>query len=72
MGVAVGAIAGDAGKGSAIGATAGGIGGGLRGRRDLEMQHQATANAHAAQRAQLQEYDRAYEACLTGRGYSVK
>lgn len=71
-GVAIGAIAGDAGKGAAIGAAAGGIGGGLRGRRDLETQHQVTANAHADQQAQLQQYDRAYEACLTGRGYTVK
>lgn len=71
-GVAIGAIAGDAGKGAAIGATAGGIGGGLRGRRDLEMQHEVAANAHNSQQAQLQQYDRAYGACLSGRGYTVK
>ena len=71
-GLAIGAIAGDAGKGAAIGAGVGAVGGGLRGRRDLEMQHQVTANAHADQQAQLQEYDRAYSACLTGRGYTIK
>jgi hypothetical protein len=44
----------------------------MRGRRDLEMQHQVYANAHAEQQGQLQQYDRAYSACLTGRGYTVK
>lgn len=72
VGVAIGAIAGDAGKCAAIGATAGGIGGGLKGRRDLEMQHQALENAHDEQQRLLQEYDRAYGACLAGRGYIVR
>jgi hypothetical protein len=27
---------------------------------------------HQQRQAQLQKYDRAYEACLTGRGYSVQ
>lgn len=72
LGLAVGAIAGDAGEGAAIGAAVGGVGGGLKGRRDLEMQHQVTANAHAQQQALLQEYDRAYGACLSGRGYTVR
>lgn len=72
LGLGIGAIAGDAGKGAAIGAVAGAVGGGLKERQDLDMQHQATANAHAAQQAQLQDYDRAYSACLSGRGYTVK
>jgi uncharacterized protein YcfJ len=71
-GLLVGAIAGDAGRGAAIGAGVGAVGGGLRGRRDLNMQHQVAENAHADQQAQLQEYDRAYSACLTGKGYTVK
>jgi hypothetical protein len=70
-GLAIGAIAGDAGKGAAIGAGAGAIAGGVRNRRDLEMQHQIYANAHAEQQAELQQYDRAYSACLSGRGYTV-
>jgi hypothetical protein len=70
-GLVVGAIAGDAGKGAAIGAGVGAVGGGLRGRRDLEMQQQAVNNAHADQQRQLQEYDRGYTACLTGRGYTI-
>lgn len=72
LGVAVGAIAGDAGKGAAIGAAAGGIGGTMRSHRDLEAQHQAHAAAHADQQAQLKKYDRAYCACLEGKGYTVK
>ena len=72
LGVAVGAIAGDAGKGAAIGAAAGGLRGGMRSRRDLEAQHQAYASAHADQQAQLEKYDRAYSACLEGKGYTVK
>jgi hypothetical protein len=71
-GLLVGAIAGDAGKGAAIGAGVGAVGGGIRGRRDLSMQYQVAENAHAAQQAQLQQYDRAYDACLSGRGYTVK
>lgn len=71
-GLLIGAIAGDAGKGAAIGAGVGAVGGGVRGRQDLEMQHQVAANAHAEQQKQLQEYDRAYSACLTGKGYTVK
>jgi hypothetical protein len=71
-GLLVGAIAGDAGKGAAIGAGVGAVGGGIRGRRDLRMQHQVAENAHADQQAQLQQYDRAYAACLSGRGYTVK
>lgn len=72
LGLVGGAIAGDAGKGAAIGAGVGAVGGAMRGRQDLEMQHQVYENAHAEQQAQLQQYDRAYAACLTGRGYTVK
>ena len=71
-GLAIGAIAGDAGKGAAIGAVAGGLVGGSRERQNIEMQHQIAANAHAEQQGMLQEYDRAYGACLSGRGYTVR
>lgn len=74
-GAVVGAIAGDAGKGAAIGAGGGGLIGGMR-RRQYEQQ-QAQTNAEYQQ--QLSEYservasfNRAYAACLDGRGYSVK
>ena len=71
-GLLIGAISGNEGKGAAIGATAGAVRGGLRGRQDLEMQYQVTANAHAEQQALLAQYDRAYGACLEGRGYTVR
>ena len=63
-GAIIGAIAGDAGKGAAIGAGAGAVHRGIGNRRrDNEYQEQS---AHADS-----EYNRAYSACLRGRGYSV-
>ncbi len=76
VGVTAGAIAGDAGKGAAIGAASGALIGGMR-RRDQQRQqqqaeqqwaHEQTAN-YANQR---NNYNRAYGACLEGRGYTVK
>ena len=61
-GAAIGAIAGDAGKGAAIGAVAGGVGG----RRNAKRQ-EAAAQQNAAS-----SFDRAFGACMEGRGYSVK
>ncbi|MFW2439814.1 MAG: YMGG-like glycine zipper-containing protein [Arenicellales bacterium] len=71
-GVAVGAIAGDAGKGAAIGATAGGIGGGVRQRRQQQAQQSSAQQTQAQQQTMLGEYEKAYRACLSGRGYSVQ
>ncbi|MCK5573939.1 MAG: hypothetical protein KAJ12_14310 [Bacteroidetes bacterium] len=71
VGVAIGAIAGDAGKGAAIGAAAGGITGGMRSRRarqSAEAEQQAAIddfNKH------LQEWDKYYVSCMTGRNYTV-
>ena len=71
-GVAIGAIAGDAGKGAAIGATAGGLGGVARGRRQNQAEHNNAVQAQQQQQAALQRYEKAYGACLTGKGYSVQ
>ncbi len=71
-GVAIGAIAGDAGKGAAIGATAGALGGGVRQRRQHEVQQSNTQQLQAQEKTMLETYDRAYGACLSGRGYTVK
>jgi hypothetical protein len=65
VGAVGGAIAGDAGTGAAVGAGAGALVGGMR-RRD---QQQAAAQAQAQTSA---AYNRAYAACLEGRGYTVK
>lgn len=61
-GAAIGAIAGDAGKGAAIGAVAGGV----RGRR------QSKGAAQQQQAATADSFNRAFAACMEGRGYTVK
>jgi len=74
-GLAVGAIAGDAGKGAAIGAVAGGLFGGMKSnssRSQNQQQQQQWANQQSANYAnQRNNYNRAYGACLGGRGYTV-
>ena len=75
-GLAVGAIAGDAGKGAAIGAASGALIGGMRRndqQRRQEQEQQQWAEQEAANYAnQRNNYNRAYGACLGGRGYTVK
>jgi uncharacterized protein YcfJ len=73
-GAAAGAVIGevandDASDGAAIGATAGVLAGGRAARRNQ------AARSQQAQAAQAQSYDtywRAYGACMTGKGYSVR
>jgi hypothetical protein len=76
LGAIGGAIAGDAGKGAAIGAATGGVGRGLRNRQQKNQQEQAQQDWEAQQDAELQQkqstFNRAYAACLEGRGYTVK
>ncbi len=76
VGAIAGAIGGDAGQGAAIGAAVGGLGGATRNRR-LARQDQQAQQQHAQQQSanigQMRaQYDKAYAACLEGRGYSVK
>jgi hypothetical protein len=76
VGVTAGAIAGDAGKGAAIGAASGAIVGGAR-KQDQQRQQQQAEQQWAEQQATTYAknrdgYNRAYGACLEGRGYSVK
>ncbi len=72
-GAAIGAIAGDTGKGAAIGAVAGG----LRGRRarayhqQQEVQ-QSEANAKAKEEEMMNDFKKAFTACMTAKGYSVQ
>ena len=72
-GMAIGAIAGNkAGKGAAIGAVVGTVAGGVhQQQKDEAAQAQTYANQQQAQQA-LASYNRAYAACLEGRGYTVK
>ena len=72
-GAAIGAIAGDAGKGAAIGAVVGGV----RGRRSKVFgdQRQQQANDQAAAQASknaANDYNKAFSACMEGKGYTVK
>jgi hypothetical protein len=76
VGVVGGAIAGDAGKGAAIGAASGALIGGMR-RRDHERREQQAQDQWAQQQAaqytqKRNNYNRAFSACLEGRGYTVK
>jgi len=76
LGAAVGAIAGDAGKGAAIGAASGGLLGGARRRSqntgDQRRQEQWEQEQMANYQRNRDSYNRAYRACLEGRGYSVQ
>jgi len=72
-GAAIGAIAGDTGKGAAIGAVVGG----LRGRRSRKVgdqqEQQQNNQAAAAQTQNLKDdYNKAFTACMEGKGYTVK
>ena len=75
VGLVVGAIEGDAKKDAAIGAASGGLIGGMR-RRDQKRRQQTAqqqweqeqANAYMQGR---NSYNRAFGACLEGRGYTV-
>jgi hypothetical protein len=72
LGAIGGAIGGDAGKGAAIGAGVGGTVGAVRHHRANQQaaaSEQQTQQRYAADR---DGYNRAYAACLSGRGYTVK
>jgi hypothetical protein len=72
IGAARGAIEGDPGPGAMQGAAMGRLIHVLRARRQMEQQHETYTQARQAREVQLQNYDRAYSACLTGRGYTVQ
>jgi outer membrane lipoprotein SlyB len=74
-GLAVGAITGNKKKGAKIGAVSGGLVGGMR-RNDAQKQNkkqrQQWENQQTSNYAnQRNNYNRAYGACLEGRGYTV-
>lgn len=72
-GAAIGAICGDAGKGAAVGAVAGGLHG-MRAKQQKDQQEQQAANQQAAQQNQtmVNNFKKAFTACLEGKGYTVK
>ena len=77
---AIGAIAGDARKGAGAGAVAGTMRGGMQQRQaNASAQKQAAAKQQkeeeelkAAHAQGLDTFQRAFEACMDARGYSVK
>lgn len=76
VGAVGGAIAGDTGKGAAIGAASGALVGGMR-QKDQQQQQQQAEQQRAQQQAATYTknrdgYNRAYGACLDGKGYTVK
>lgn len=75
LGAIGGAIAGDAGKGAAIGAATGGLFGAMRRHeseyRQQEMNDQWVRQQQAQYQRAREQYDRAFGACMKGRGYTV-
>jgi len=80
LGAVGGAIGGNAGEGAAVGAGAGVLFGGLRRMRFEEQEQQMQMRQQQAYAAEQQNalaqgranYERAFGACMSGRGYSVR
>jgi hypothetical protein len=76
LGAVGGAIGGDAGEGAAIGAGVGALFGGLRRARDRREEEQAQQSYMAQQQGAMAQgrsnYERAFGACMAGRGYTVR
>jgi len=76
LGAGIGAIAGSPGRGAGIGALTGGTFGGLRSSSQNDRDRRAQARVEEQQFAQFAQardaYNRAYSACLEGRGYTVR
>lgn len=73
MGAARGAISGgDIGASAMQGVGIGRLVHAVRARRQMEEQKDNQAKEQQERQAQLQKYDRAFGACLTGRGYTVQ
>ena len=76
-GAAVGAVVGeiasdDAGKGAAAGAAGGAMVGGMKQRDKRRQQAEAQQQQSAAVSQNQSNYNKAYGACMEGRGYTVK
>jgi hypothetical protein len=76
MGAIGGAIGGDAGEGAAIGAGVGALFGGLRRagerREEEQMQQSYAMQQQSAMSQGRSNYERAFSACMAGRGYTVR
>jgi hypothetical protein len=68
-----GEVVGGAAKGAAIGAVAGGLAGrGTRQQKRAAQKQQAERKADAANQSQIDNFTKAYKACLTGKGYTAQ
>jgi YMGG-like Gly-zipper len=72
VGAVGGAIAGDAGTGAAAGAAVGTMAGGARQRQKAKEEAKQAQQVDQQKQAQITQFNKAYAACLEGRGYSVK
>lgn len=72
IGALRGAAGGDAAAGAARGFGIGRMVSVIHAKRQLREQQSADAQENAKFQDQLDKYDRAYGACLSGRGYTVK
>ena len=72
VGAIGGAIGGDAGKGAAVGAGVGAAAGAHKKRKGEKQQEAAEQQAEKQQAANVEGYQRAYGACMEGKGYTVK
>lgn len=68
-------LSGKPGTGAAVGAVTGGVLGGLKSSRTNKQNKQARADWERQQAAQYQQgrnnYNRAFSACMSGRGYTI-
>jgi predicted lipid-binding transport protein (Tim44 family) len=75
-GLAIGSLFGQAGKGAAIGAIAGGLIGGIMRKeqvdREVTAQEQLANQQAAVYQQNRNTYNRAFTACMEGKGYTVK
>lgn len=71
VGAVGGAIEGDPGAGAASGAARGGVFGAIRRRRERNEAEQEQERAQAGSASGLESYNRAFAACMQGRGYAV-
>jgi hypothetical protein len=71
VGAVGGAIEGDPGAGATSGAARGGVFGAIRRRRQRKKAEQEQEQAHATDASGQQSYNRAFAACMQGRGYAV-
>ena len=68
-GAIIGSIAGDTSDGVSVGAVAGAMAGGRQARQNKQTKAQQTQDAKAAT---IKHFNKAFGACMEGRGYTVK